>query len=150
MFQFLDVDVLEDGDLSLRVHNKSPGDPQRSWGPAYHFHMYRRGDPRIAGSIVLRVSNSDYIANYAGHIGYGVEVPFRGQHLAARACKLLFPLARAHGLNPLWITCNPDNLASRRTCELAGATFVEIVDLPTDLDMYHEGERQKCRYRVDL
>jgi tagatose 1,6-diphosphate aldolase len=51
-------------------------------------------------------------------------------------------------LNELWITCNPENVASRRTCEFAGAEFVEIVDLPTNIDMYLEGERQKCRYRL--
>ena len=28
--------------------------------------------------------------------------------------------------------------------------MTEIVDLPTDNDMYREGERQKCRYRFDL
>jgi tagatose 1,6-diphosphate aldolase len=50
----------------------------------------------------------------------------------------------------LWITCNPENIASRRTCEAAGADFVEIVDLPSDIDMYQEGERQKCRYRLKL
>ena len=49
-------------------------------------------------------------------------------------------------MTELWITCNPDNLASRRTCELAGAEFMGIVDLPPDSDMYLEGERQKCRY----
>ena len=35
--------------------------------------------------------------------------------------RLLLPLARRHGLQTVWITCNPDNWASRRTCELAGA-----------------------------
>jgi tagatose 1,6-diphosphate aldolase len=63
---------------------------------------------------------------------------------------LLLPLARRHGLKDLWITCNPDNLASRRTCELAGAEFVEIVDLPANSGMYRRGDRQKCRYRLDL
>ena len=87
---------------------------------------------------------------YGGHIGYGVLPRYRGHRYAARACKLLFPLARRHGLNPLWITCNPDNIASRRTCELAGGKLVEIVDLPEDIDMYQAGERQKCRYRFDL
>jgi hypothetical protein len=48
------------------------------------------------------------------------------------------------------IDVHPDNIASRRTFELAGAKFVEIVDLPEDTDMYQEGERQKCRYRIDL
>jgi tagatose 1,6-diphosphate aldolase len=40
------------------------------------------------------------------------------------------PLAVRHGLSELWITCNPDNIASRRTCEAAGAELVEVVDLP--------------------
>jgi tagatose 1,6-diphosphate aldolase len=60
------------------------------------------------------------------------------------------PLARRHGLYALWITCNPENVASRRTCELTGAEFVEIVDLPPESDMYERGERRKCRYRLDL
>jgi len=53
-------------------------------------------------------------------------------------------------LNPLWITCNPDNLASRKTCEIAGGVMMEIVDLPEHNIMYKQGERQKCRYRFDL
>jgi hypothetical protein len=27
---------------------------------------------------------------------------------------------------------------------------MEIVNLPPHVDMYREGERQKCRYRLDL
>ncbi|MEZ4670788.1 MAG: hypothetical protein R3E39_23025 [Anaerolineae bacterium] len=65
-------------------------------------------------------------------------------------CRLLLPLALQHGLETLWITCNPDNLASRKTCDLIGAELVEIVDLPPDTDMYREGARQKCRYRLVL
>lgn len=53
-------------------------------------------------------------------------------------------------MKELWMTCSPDNLASRCTCELLGAVFVETVDLPEDIDMYREGERQKCRYRLQL
>ena len=45
-------------------------------------------------------------------------------------------MARRHGLATVWITCNPDNRASRRTCELTGAQLVEIVDLPADNDKY--------------
>jgi tagatose 1,6-diphosphate aldolase len=33
---------------------------------------------------------------------------------------------------------------------LAGAVFVEIVPLPPNNDQYLEGEREKCRYRIDL
>jgi tagatose 1,6-diphosphate aldolase len=53
-------------------------------------------------------------------------------------------------MTTLWITCNPYNIASRRTCELAGGELVEIVDLPKDTDMHQRGERKKCRHRFDL
>ena len=102
------------------------------------------------GDIDLRLSNDHYITHYAGHIGYGVDRPHRGHHYAARACRLLLPLAKKHGLDPLWITCNPDNLASRKTCEALGATLEEIVSVPPGSDLFRRGEREKCRYRVDL
>jgi len=50
----------------------------------------------------------------------------------------------------MFITCNPDNIPSRRTCEKLGLLLQEIVDLPEDNDMYKEGERQKCIYYWEL
>ena len=154
-FEFYDPGQLADGDLMLVLYEKYPGDARRGYVPVYRFRMMRvdsrrAGQPHEVGRIELRVSNIDHIVMYAGHIGYRVLPLYRGHHYAARSCTLLLPLARRHYLDPLWITCNPDNYASRRTCELAGATLVEIVDLPEDTDMYQMGERQKCRYRLDL
>ena len=60
------------------------------------------------------------------------------------------PVARAHGINPLWLTCDPDNIASRRTCELAGAQFVEVVDVPANCIIGRSGHLKKCRYRLNL
>jgi predicted acetyltransferase len=149
-FQFYDPGRLVDGDLELVLVEKYAGDPAKGYVPAYKFQMRLVGQDKAIGRIDLRMGNTNDILMYAGHIGYGVAPEHRGQHYAARACRLLLPLARRHGLQTVWITCNPDNLASRRTCELAGGKLVEIVDLPADTDMYREGERQKCRYRLDL
>lgn len=60
------------------------------------------------------------------------------------------PLARKHGLETLWITCNPDNVASSRTCESLGAEVVEKVDPPRNKNAYRKGERQKLRYKIEL
>ena len=59
-------------------------------------------------------------------------------------------MARRLMLDPLWITCDPENLASRRTLELAGARFVEVVNVPEDCVIAQSGHRMKCRYRLDL
>lgn len=139
-----------DGDLELVLVEKDPGDPATGHVPTYRFSMRRVGQEEEIGSIALRVGNTHHVVTYAGHIGYGVHAEHRGHRYAARACRLLLPLARSHGLRTLWITCNPDNVASRQTCEIVGAELAEIVDLPEDTDMYQRGERQKCRYRLDL
>jgi predicted acetyltransferase len=134
----------------LVLREEYPGDPAINYVPAYKFKMTLGDQSAEIGDIELRIGNTESIVMYGGHLAYGVEPEHRGHHYAARACRLLLPLARSHELTTIWITCNPDNFASRRTCELAGATFVEIVDLPEDNDMYQRGERQKCRYRIDV
>lgn len=139
---------LVDAELELMLVERTPADPERNWVPAYRFEMRVVG--HVAGGVTLRVGHGEYLERYAGHIGYGVEPAFRGNRYAARSTRLLFALARRHGLQTLWITCNPENVASRRTCELVGGELVDIVDLPSDSDMYQRGERQKCRYRIRL
>jgi tagatose 1,6-diphosphate aldolase len=62
---------------------------------------------------------------------------------------LLLPLARTLGIDPLWITCDPENVASRRSLEIAGAEFIEIVDVPEDCGIRkYGGKMRKCRYRL--
>ena len=128
--------------------------------PQYHFWMRIRADGtpgitalpdvRIAGAIGLRIGTSHGIEMYYGHFGYHVYPPARGRHYAERSCRLLVPLARRHGLKTLWITCNPDNFGSRRTCLRLGAKIVGIVPIPETDPLYARGEREKCRYRLDL
>ena len=149
-FEFADAGLLRDHDLTLVLTQRSPLNTFTGYVPTYHFDMRLDGARGAIGHISLRVGNTDDVVSYLGHIGYGVEPGYRGRHLAARSCKLLLPLAFRHHLDPLWITCNPDNWASRRTCELVGATLVEIIDVPRDNSLHHRGETRKCRYRIDL
>jgi predicted acetyltransferase len=115
---------------------------------AYHFVMVHAETREDMGKINLRIENTPHIELYAGHIGYSVDERHRGHRYASRSVKLLLPLARKLGIAPLWITCDPENVASRRSCELAGAMFVEIIDLPPEYPGYQYGQRQKCRYRI--
>jgi predicted acetyltransferase len=145
---FIEPGKLQDGDLLLILDRYLTADPEREWLPSYHFKMMREGTANVAGRINLRIGNTERIVLYRGHIGYLVEPEYRGDRFAARSLRLLLPLAAAHGLNPLWITCNPDNIASRRSCEIAGAELVEIIEIPPDDELQLQGIRQKCRYRL--
>ena len=137
-----------DGDVRLSLDRLQEPDGSRWSVPAYHFDI-RFGEVR-GGTISLRVGDHERLVRYAGQVGFAVDPPCRGHRLAERATRLLLPLARSHGLDPLWITSNPDNAASRHTLERLGAIFVEQVDLPGDYDGYARGERLKCRFRLPL
>jgi predicted acetyltransferase len=138
------------------------GDPAAGRVPHYDFWMYVHDHPRepggppvpppvrIAGTVTLRVGSTPAVERYYGHIGYHVYPPARGRGFAERSCRLLLGLARRHGIKTLWITCDPANAASRRTCERLGMRFVETVDVPQNDPLWARGERQKCRFRLEL
>lgn len=145
---FIEPGKLQDRELLLALDRYLKVDPEKEGAPTYYFNMVREGSSIVVGSISLRIGNPDRLVLYRGHIGYSVKPEYRGHHFAARSVRLLIPLAAVHKLNPVWITCDPDNFASRRTCELVGAEFVEIIDIPPEEELYHGGIRQKCRYRL--
>jgi predicted acetyltransferase len=89
--------------------------------PTLFFQIVRLDSGQPVGEINLRLGSNSHIERHAGHIGYTIDPADRGHRYAARAVRLLIPLARERGISPLWLTCDPDNIASRRCCELAGA-----------------------------
>ena len=142
----IDPGVLRDGDLGLELV-KFAIHPYHAV-PTYYFRMVKVPSAAAVGRINLRVASNPHIEQYGGHIGADVEPDHRGHHYAARSVRLLLPLARRLGLDPLWITCDPDNLPSRRSLEIAGAEFIEIVDVPADCAIHKSGHPRKCRYRL--
>ena len=68
-----DVPVLVDGELVLYLVDRTVPRPERNLAPTYNFEIRIAGDK--VGNISLRVGNTDLIERYAGHIGYGVDVP---------------------------------------------------------------------------
>jgi predicted acetyltransferase len=141
------VEAMEDGVLALQQAGFEPHPVHKA--PTLFFQIVRIDSVQRVGEINLRLGSSPHIERYAGHIGYTIDPAHRGHRYAARATRLLLPLARERGLDPLWLTCDPDNLASRRSCELAGAELIEIVDVPTDCIIHRSGHPRKCRYLLD-
>jgi tagatose 1,6-diphosphate aldolase len=138
---------LRHGDLELRLADYSLHAFHRV--PTYFFRMMSIDRVEEMGTINLRIGSNPHIERYAGHIGYGVHPAYRGHHYASRSLVLLLPFARSLGIDPLWITCDPDNGASRRSLEIAGAEFMEIVDVPEDCGIRkYGGKLHKCRYRL--
>ncbi len=146
---FLDTEGLTDGEISLQLERKAQADPERGYVPAYHFAIL---DPsgRKAGTCDLRIGYGESLY-YGGHIGYAVDAGYRGHHYAARACRLLFGLARRHGMGYLIITCDPENTASARTALAAGFEWVERAVLPETNEMrLTKGKEEAEIYAVSL
>ena len=145
---FYDTADLTDGEIMLRLRETCDAAPEKRWVPAYKFDICRTDGTQV-GYCDLRIGYNDktYIG---GNIGYGIDAPFRGHHYAAKACRLLFRQAKKHGMEYLIITCDPDNAASSRTCQLAGGRYLETAAIPEDNEMYAEGKRRAMIYRFDL
>jgi predicted acetyltransferase len=120
--------TLRDGDLKLQFVKLDTHPVHRV--PTYYFRMIHSPMGEELGGINLRIGSGRHLLLYAGHIGYAVDPTHRGRRYAARSVRLLAPVARRLHFEVLWITCDPENISSRRTAELAGAEFVEIVNVP--------------------
>lgn len=147
---FFDTENLKTDEIFLNLDKTVDGNPAKKWVPAYYFKINRVSDGKEVGHCDLRVGNTERLF-FGGNIAYTVYEKYRGNHYAGKACLLLLMLARTHNMKYLYITCNPDNYASRKTCEYAGGKLMAIIDLPTDNDMFLEdGETHKCIYYFKL
>ncbi|WP_158826087.1 GNAT family N-acetyltransferase [Mucilaginibacter lacusdianchii] len=123
--------------LSLPVY--TPANSLKNWVPSLTYDIILN-DTSIIEEINLRSGDTDFLKMYGGQVGYRIDQAFWNMGYATKACILLKPSAIQNGFSCLWITYNPENIGSRRVCEKIGATFIEIVDLPVDSDMYKRGE----------
>ncbi len=148
-FKFIRPGKLVDGDLELVLASVEKGDPVRRHVPMYEFEMVHASRKMTMGKIRLRIGSARTL-RYPGHIGYEVRPRFRGHRYAARSCQLLLALANAHGLKVVWLTVDPRNIASQKTCRIIGARYIETVRIPPSHEMYQDGARYRRRYRLAL
>jgi len=135
---FVDVPDLTDGEIELFCIAKRPSIPERKRVPAYDFEI--RCDGSRVGEINLRIGYTEGLY-YGGQIGYWVDEQHRGHGYAEKACRLLKPVIRAHGMKRVLITNNHTNIPSKRTCEKLGAKLIRTAPLPKEHELYNEGQR---------
>ena len=94
-------------------------------------------DGEFVGYVAVRHALTDFLLEQGGHIGYAVRPSRRGRGHATRALALALDRARELGLDRVLLTCDEDNVASRRTIERGGGV--------------HEDTRHgKRRYWIEL
>jgi predicted acetyltransferase len=80
-------------------------------------------DGEYVGRISLRHELTDLLLTWGGHIGYSVRPSARRRGYATQALAGILPLAASLGIDPVLVTCDVDNAASRRTIERNGGVY---------------------------
>ncbi len=138
--------IIEGRELSLVLEDVYPTFEKKNGVPAYIFGVVQNLERVRVGQISLRLGQSEYLRRIIGHIGYQVHPAYRGRNYALKACRLLRRVALRHGFTSLFITCNPDNIPSRKTIEKLGAHFVSEEKVPRSSELYRRGDRYKLCY----
>ncbi|TGY97487.1 GNAT family N-acetyltransferase [Petralouisia muris] len=141
-------EFLETNEIKLILERTFQEDKEKGYVPACCFAICDKKEQKI-GACDLRMGHNEN-TYYGGNIGYEIEESYRGRHYAQKACKALLQLAKACKMEYVLITCNPDNIASRKTSEYAGGVLEGIVELPEGHELRSGGRTQSCIYRIDL
>lgn len=100
--------------------------------PATQFLAIRKEDDRLVGMIQVRHCFNDYLAKYAGHIGYSVRPGERRKGYAAKMLADALPFCREIGLDKVMVTCIDTNEGSRKTILKNGGVYEYTVFEPTE------------------
>ncbi|USD51786.1 GNAT family N-acetyltransferase [Vibrio sp. SCSIO 43153] len=122
--------------LEKRIgYAKGEGLPE-GWTPSLTYFCIEQGV--ILGSIRVRDGNNDYLENVIGHIGYETAPDAQGKGIAT----FMLNWVKAEVLEgSAIVTCDVNNIASRRVIEKAGGEFLNT--------FYSEQDQYEVRrYRV--
>ncbi|HET6560965.1 MAG TPA: GNAT family N-acetyltransferase [Marmoricola sp.] len=91
----------------------------------------------VVGRISLRHELNELLFMWGGHIGYSVRPSARRRGHATAALAGMLEVCREMDIDPVLVTCDVDNVASRRTIEGAGG-------------VYEDTREGKLRFWIDL
>ena len=78
---------------------------------------------RIVACVRLRFSLTPELEREGGHVGYDVRPSMRRRGYGTALLRLALPLARHHGIQRVCITCDADNIGSRKIIERNGGVL---------------------------
>lgn len=87
----------------------------RGYVPSRIYLAVRKEDDRLVGIIDYRSPLTEFLLKYGGNIGYSVRPSERGRGYAAEMLRLILPICRDAGEKRVLVTCDKDNVASRKS-----------------------------------
>lgn len=131
----------------LKLTGEAPGSSDGSRLRALYYDILA-GGTRV-GTCELR-PEATWTARWSGQVSYTVFPPYRGHRYALEALRLLCGRSKTLGLDHLTVTCRPENAASRRTLELAGAELKAVEEVPPEHPLRGSRVEKVCVYCIKL
>ena len=80
----------------------------------------------LVGRVSIRHELNDHLANFGGHIGYGVRPAYRRRGYAGAMLRQALVVARSEGVDRILLTCDDANEVSASIIERAGGVLDDI------------------------
>jgi predicted acetyltransferase len=89
-------------------------------------YLWMVDDDTVVGRISLRHRLSPWLLEVGGHIGYAVRPSARRRGHATEGLRLMLGVAAERGLTRVLVTCDDDNVGSRRVIEANGGALEDV------------------------
>lgn len=101
-------------------------DAPRSRGMVPSTHLWYIDGPLFLGRLSIRHHLTPWLRDYGGHIGYDVRPSARRRGHGTEMLRQALPIAHDLRIDPALVTCDVDNLASRRVIEANGGVLEDV------------------------
>ena len=95
------------------------------------------------GRLSLRHELNEFLLKIGGHIGYEIRPSRRKQGYGTEILRLGLEKAKELGLHRVLVTCDEDNIGSKKIIEHNGGKFENSIEIDGD-------KVKKLRYWIDL
>lgn len=102
-------------------------------------------DGEFIGRLELRHELNAHLLEIGGHIGYSIRPGRRGEGYGNEILELGLEKACELGMKRVLLTCDPDNIPSKKIIEKNGGEYENRVDVEREGIEYH-----KLRYWIDV
>ena len=85
-------------------------------------------EDKIVGVGSVRHYLNDYLEKFGGHIGYSIRPSERKKGYGSKALELLINQAKEMNIEKILITCNINNIGSKKVIENNNGKFINQID----------------------
>lgn len=97
-------------------------------GHVRNLQLYGFAGGTLVGRLSIRLELKGTLVTLGGHIGYQVLEGHRRRGYGTEMLRQALPMCAELGLDPVLITCDLDNVASRKIIEANGGVYEKTVD----------------------